>query len=327
MSRPKVFVTRAIPEKGLELIRDFCDVDLWQAELPPNRAELLQHVRGVDGLLSLLTDKIDSEVMDEAGRGLKVISNLAVGFDNIDVQAATARKVPVGNTPNVLTNATADFAFALMMAVARRIPEAERYIHDGKWKTWGPMTLLGVDLHGATLGLVGFGRIGRAMARRATGFDMRVLYYDPNEQESDAATKAIKVDFETLLRESDFISLHTPLTPATRHLIGSSAFSKMKPNAVLVNTARGPIVDMEALYRALNENRIFGAGLDVTDPEPLPLDSPLLTLDNIVIVPHIASASKVTREKMSWMAAQNLIAGLKGEPLPNCVNPHVYSQK
>jgi glyoxylate reductase len=327
MSKPKVFVTRAIPEKGLEIIKDFCDVEVWQAEMPPSRNELLQHVRGLDGLLCLLTDKIDGEVMDEAGPQLKVISNLAVGFDNIDIQIATARKIPVGNTPNVLTDATADFAFALMMAVARRIPEAERYVQEGKWKTWGPMTLLGVDLNGATLGLVGFGRIGRAMARRATGFDMRVIYYDPNEQESDSAIKATKVDFETLLRESDFISLHTPLTPDTRHLIDSEAFSKMKPNAVLVNTARGPIVEMEALYQALKENRIFAAGLDVTDPEPLPLDSPLLTLDNIVIVPHIASASKAAREKMSWMAAQNLIAGLKGEPLPNCVNPQVYSQK
>ena len=324
MSKPQVFVTRDIPEKGLEIIKDFCDVDLWQAELPPSRVELLQHVRGLDGLLSLLTDKIDGEVMDEAGPGLKVISNLAVGFDNIDVQAATARKIPVGNTPDVLTDATADFAFALMMAVARRIPEAERYVQDGKWKTWGPMILLGVDLNGATLGLVGFGRIGKAMARRTTGFDMRVIYYDPNEQESNFAIKATKVDFEPLLRESDFISLHTPLTPDTRHLISSEAFSKMKPSAVLVNTARGPIVDMEALYQALKENRIFGAGLDVTDPEPLPMNSLLLTLDNIVIVPHIASASKATREKMSWIAAHNLIAGLKGEPLPHCVNPQVY---
>ena len=327
MSKPKVFVTRAIPEKGIEIIRDFCNVEVWQAELPPSRAELLRQVRGVDGLLSLLTDKIDSEVMDEAGPQLQVISNLAVGFDNIDVQAATARKIPVGNTPDVLTDATADFAFALMMAVARRIPEAEHYVREGRWKTWGPMTLLGVDLNGATLGLVGFGRIGKAMAHRASGFDMRVIYYDPNEQESDSTMKATKADFETLLRESDFISLHTPLTLDTRHLIGSSAFSKMKPSAVLVNTARGPIVDMAALYQSLKENRIFGAGLDVTDPEPLPMDSPLLTLDNIVIVPHIASASKATREKMSWMAAQNLIAGLKGEPLPNCVNPQAYSQK
>jgi glyoxylate reductase len=327
MSKPKVFVTRAIPEKGFEILRDFCEVDLWPDELPPARNELLQHVRGVDGLLSLLTDKVDGEVMDEAGPQLKVISNHAVGFDNIDVQAATARKIPVGNTPDVLTDATADFAFALMMAVARRIPEAERYVHEGRWKTWGPMILLGVDLKGATLGLVGFGRIGKAMARRATGFDMRVIYYDPNEKKVDSDSHATRVDFETLLKESDFISLHTPLTPATRHLIDSEALSKMKPHAVLVNTARGPVVDMDALCEALKEKRIFGAGLDVTDPEPLPIDSPLLTLDNIVIVPHIASASTTTREKMSGMAAQNLIAGLKGERLPNCVNPQVYSQK
>jgi glyoxylate reductase len=327
MSKPKVFITRAIPEKGIEIIRDFCDVDLWPNELPAARDELLQHVRGMDGLLSLLTDKIDGEVMDEAGPQLKVISNLAVGFDNIDVNAATARKIPVGNTPDVLTDATADFAFALMMAVARRIPEAERYVHEGKWKTWGPMTLLGVDLKGATLGLIGFGRIGKAMARRAAGFEMPVIYYDPSETKPDADIKARRVDFEALLKESDFISLHTPLTPDTRHLINSEAFSKMKSSVVLINTARGPVVDPEALYDALKEKRIFGAGLDVTEPEPLPLNSPLLTLDNLVIVPHIASASQATREKMSWMAAQNLIAGLKDERLPNCVNPQVYSKK
>ena len=324
MSKPKVFVTRIIPEKGFEIVRDFCDVDLWQNELPPTHDELLGHVRGVDGLLCLLTDKIDDEVMDAAGKQLKVISNHAVGFDNIDVNAATARKIPVGNTPDVLTDATADFAFALMMAVARRVPEAERYVHEGKWKTWGPMLLLGVDLKGATLGLVGFGRIGKAMARRAVGFDMRVIYDDPNEKESSSDIKATRVDFETLLEESDFISLHTPLTSDTRHLIDSEALSKMKPNAVLINTSRGPVVDMDALYQALKEKRIFGAGLDVTEPEPLPHTSPLLTLDNVVIVPHIASASKTTREKMSWMAAQNLIAGLQGERLPNCVNPQVY---
>ncbi len=324
MSKPKVFVTRAIPEKGFEIIRDFCDVDLWPDELPPRRDELLRHVHGVDGLLCLLTDKIDGEVMDEAGSQLKVISNQAVGFDNIDVNAATARKIPVGNTPDVLTDATADFAFALMMAVARRIPEAERYVHGGKWKTWGPMLLLGVDLKGATLGLVGFGRIGKAVARRAAGFDMRVIYYDPNETKPSPDLNATRVDFETLLAESDFISLHTPLTPDTHHLIDSEALSRMKPNAVLVNTSRGPIVDPEALYEALKERRIFGAGLDVTEPEPIPMDSPLLTLDNIVIMPHIASASKTSRDMMAWMAAQNLIAGLKGEPLPNCINPQVY---
>ena len=327
MSKPKIFVTRLIPDKGLGLLREFCDVDLWADELPPTREKLLQHIRSVDGVLCLLTDKIDGEVMDEAGPQLKVISNHAVGFDNIDVSAATARGIPVGNTPDVLTDATADFAFALMMAVARRINEAERYVRDGKWKTWGPMTLLGVDIQGATLGLVGFGRIGKAVARRALGFDMRVLYYDPKEKTAYPDLKATQVDFETLLQESDFISLHTPLTPDTRHLIDVEAFSKMKSNAVLINTARGPVVDPEALYEALKGHRIFGAGLDVTEPEPLPLDSLLLTLDNIIIAPHIASASTTSREKMSWMAAQNLLAGLKGERLPNCVNPQVYSQK
>ena len=326
MSKPRVFVTRAIPEKGLALIQDFCEVDLWPGELPPGRDELLQHLRGVDGVLSLLTDKIDGEAMEAAGLQLKVISNLAVGFDNIDVKAATTRRIPIGNTPDVLTDATADFAFALLMAVARRIPEGERYIQDGKWKTWEPMTLLGVDIQGATLGLIGFGRIGKAVARRAAGFDMRVIYYDPSETKSDAELNATCVDFDTLLRESDFISLHTPLTADTRHMINAEAFSKMKSSAVLINTARGAVVDPEALYQALKRKRIFGAGLDVTEPEPLPLESPLLTLENIVVVPHIASASQATREKMAWMAAQNLIAGLKGERLPNCVNPQVYEK-
>ncbi len=324
MSKPKVFVTRVIPEKGLEIVREFCEVDLWQEELPPGREELLKRVQGVDGLLCLLTDRVDGEVMDAAGAQLKVISNHAVGFDNIDVPAATARGIPVGNTPDVLTDATADFAFALLMAVARRIPEAERYVHAGKWKTWGPKLLLGVDIKGATLGLVGFGRIGQAMARRAAGFDMRVIYYDPKEVKSSPELKAQRVDFDTLLEESDFISIHTPLTPDTHHLIDAEALSKMKTNAVLINTARGPVVDSQALYEALKSNRIFGAGLDVTEPEPIPLDSPLLQLDNVIVIPHIASASTASRNQMSWMAAKNLIAGLKGERLPNCVNPQVY---
>lgn len=326
MSKPKVFVTRVIPDKGLEMIRDFCEVDLWEDELPPSREELMKRVRGVDGLLTLLTDKIDGEVMDTAGEQLKVISNHAVGFDNIDVPAATVRKIPVGNTPDVLTDATADFAFALMMAAGRRLIEADRYVRDGKWKTWGPKLLLGMEFKGATLGLVGFGRIGKAVARRAMGFDMRLIYYDPMEKESDVELNATGVDFETLLQESDFIALHTPLTPATRHLIDTEALSKMKSSAVLINTSRGPVVDMDALYEALKVHRIFAAGLDVTEPEPLPMDSPLLTLDNLVIAPHIASASTVARNNMSWMAAKNLIAGLTGEPLPNCVNPQVYSR-
>ncbi len=323
MTKPKVFVTRIIPAQGLDLVREFCDADVWEGELPPPREEILRRVRGVDGLLSLLTDRIDSEVMDAAGAGLKVISNYAVGFDNIDVDAATARGIPVGNTPGALTDATADFAFALLMSAARRIPEGERFVREGRWKTWGPMLLLGNDIHGATLGLVGFGRIGRAMARRAAGFDMRVIYYDPHAQ-PEPSLKASPVDFETLLAESDFISLHTPLTPDTRHLIDAKALSRMKRTAVLVNTSRGPVVDMDALYEALRERKIFAAALDVTDPEPLPPGHPLLTLDNLVIAPHIASASHTARGKMAWMAANNLLAGLKGERLPNCVNPQVY---
>ncbi len=326
MSKPKVFVTRIIPDKGLDLVKDFCEVDLWMDELPPSRDEILKRVPGVDGLLCLLTDKIDGEVMDAAGAQLKVISNFAVGFDNIDVGAATTRKIPVGNTPDVLTDATADFAFALMMSAGRRILEAGRFVRDGKWRTWGPMLLLGNEIHGATLGLVGFGRIGKAMAKRALGFEMRVIYYDPDEKEAYPELNAPRVDFESLLAESDFISLHTPLTPDTRHLINAEALSKMKPTAVLINTARGPVVDHDALYSALKERRIFAAGLDVTEPEPLPADHPLLTLDNVIIMPHIASASTTARSNMSWMAARNLIAGLKGERLPNCVNLQVYEK-
>jgi glyoxylate reductase len=323
MSKPKVFITRIVPEKGLKMVQDFCDVDLWIDELPPSRDVLLARVRGVEGILSLLTDKIDAAVLDAAGPQLKVVSNHAVGYDNIVVPDATARRIPVGNTPGILTDATADCAFALMMAAGRRIVEGARFVRDGRWKTWGPSLLLGSDFAGATLGLVGFGRIGRAMAKRAAGFDLRVIYADPLAV-PDPAVKATPVDFDTLLAESDFVSLHTPLLPETRHLMNAAAFAKMKPNAVLINTSRGPVVDQVALYEALKSGQIFAAGLDVTDPEPLPLDDPLHTLDNCIILPHIASASRTTREKMSVMAAENLIAGLKGERLPNCVNPEVY---
>ncbi len=320
MAKPKVFVSRLIPAKGLDLIKDFCDADIWQDEMPPSRSELLARVRDVDGLVSLLTEKVDDEVMDAAPR-LKVISNMAVGVDNVDIAAATARKLPVGNTPGVLTDATADMAFALMMSAARRIVEGEKYVRDGKWKTWHPQLLLGADFVGATLGIIGFGRIGKAVAKRAQGFDLRVIYYDPSAQPAFDATP---VDLDTLLRESDFISLHVPLTDETRHMINASTLSKMKPNAILVNSSRGPVVDPQALYDALKSKRIFAAALDVTEPEPLPVDSPLLKLDNCLIVPHLGSASKYTRDMMSYLAAQNLIAGLKGERLPNCVNPEAY---
>jgi len=323
MSKPKVFITRRIPDSGLDMIYEECEVDLWEQELPPTKEELLQHVRGVDGILSLLSDPIDVEVMGAAGENLKVISNYAVGFNNIDVQEATKRKIAVGNTPGVLTEATADFAFALMMSAGRRVVEAEKTVQAGKWKTWGPSILLGVDFSGATLGIIGFGRIGKAMARRATGFGMRILIYDPTAQPMEGI---IKVDLDTLYRESDFISIHTPLTPETKHLINQEAFSKMKPTAVLVNTARGEIVDQDALYDALKNRKIFAAGIDVTDPEPLPLDSPLLELDNLIICPHIASASTSTRENMAIIAAGNLLAGLHGNRLPHVVNPEIYQK-
>ena len=326
MTAPRVFVTRIIPDQGLRLIQDFCTVDLWTDELPPSPDVLIERIRGVDGLLSLLTDRIDGEVMDAAGSQLKVISNHAVGFDNIDVPAATQRGIPVGNTPGILTDATADFAFALLLAAARRVVEGERYVREGKWKTWGPSLLLGPDIHGATLGLIGFGRIGQAMARRARGFDMRVLYYDPSAPPAEPGLNATPADLETVLSESDFVSLHAPLTPETRGLMNRERLARMKPTAILINTARGPIVDATALHEALAERRIFAAALDVTDPEPLPAESPLLALDNLIVVPHIASASVATRQKMSLMAANNLIAGLMGEPLPTCVNPEVYGR-
>ena len=323
MTKPKVFITRRIPDAGLNLIYEECEVDLWDKDLPPSKEELLDHVRGVDGILSLLSDPIDAEVIQAAGENLMVISNYAVGYNNIDTQVATERKIAVGNTPGVLTEATADFAFALMMSAGRRVVEAEKHVRAGKWKTWGPSTLLGVDFAGATLGIIGFGRIGKAMARRATGFGMRVLIFDPTAQ---PMMGVIKVDLDTLYRESDFISIHTPLTPETKYLINADAFARMKPNAVLVNTARGEIVDQEALYDALKNHRIFAAGIDVSDPEPLPMDSPLLELDNLIICPHIASASTSTRENMALIAAGNLLAGLKGERLPFSVNPEIYNQ-
>jgi glyoxylate reductase len=324
MSKPKVFVTRMIRDKGLRLVREFCDAEIWPDELPPSRAVLLEKVRGVDGLLCLLTDKIDAEVLDAAGSQLKVVSNHAVGFDNIIVADATARGIPVGNTPGILTDATADFTFALLLAAARRVTEAERYLRAGKWVTWGPSMLLGMDMVGKTLGLVGFGRIGQAVAKRASGFEMRVIYHDPTAQSVPGLQAQAVSSLDELLRESDFVSLHVPLTEATRRMVNADFLSKMKPNAVLVNTARGGVLDQDALYAALKNKRIFAAALDVTDPEPLPLDSPLLTLENCLIAPHIASASERTRDDMALLAAENLIAGLKGERLPHCVNPDVY---
>ncbi len=322
MTQPKILITRLIPSRGLDLIREHFPIfEISSHDLPPTREQLLEKVRGVDGLLCLLTEIIDAELMDAAGPQLRVISSMSVGVDHVDVAAATARGIPIGNTPGVLTDATADMAFALLFASARRVVEGEKYIRAGLWKTWHPQLLLGADFVGATLGIVGFGRIGRAVAKRAQGFDVRVIFHDPT---AEPVYGANPVDLDTLLHESDFVSLHVPLTQNTKHLVNAGFLAKMKPNAILVNTARGGVVDQAALYDALRSKRIFAAALDVTDPEPLPMDSPLLELENCLIVPHLGSASQRTRDMMSLLAAQNLIAGLQRKRLPNCVNPVVY---
>ncbi len=321
--KPKVYVTREVPERGIALLVQECQVEVWQGELPVPRDVLMEKVRDVDGLYCLLTERIDAQLLD-AAPGLRVVSNMAVGYNNVDVTACTARGIPVGNTPGVLTDTTADCAFGLLMAAARRIVEGVDYVRAGRWKTWGPMLLMGQDVHGATLGIVGFGRIGQAVARRARGFDMRVLYYDAYASDVGSDLEATSVDLDTLLVESDFVSLHVPLTEETHHLIGEEELRKIKPTAVLINTARGGVVDPDALYCALRDGEIAYAALDVTEPEPIPVDDPLLSLANCIVVPHIASASVATRSKMAVIAAENLLAGLRGQRLPYCVNPRVY---
>jgi len=327
VAKPRVYVTRLIPQAGLDMVRAVCDAEVWEGELPPPRDVILGKVRGVEGILSLLTDRMDEEVMDAAGPRLRVISNCAVGYDNIDVLAATVRGVLVTNTPGVLTDTTADFAFALLMAAARRVVEAADYVREGRWRTWGPLILLGQDVHRATLGIIGMGRIGMGMAKRAQGFDMGVLYFDPFRPPDEAELYGAQgVDLDTLLSEADFVSVHVPLTAETHHMLGAAQFRRMKRTAMLINTARGPIVDLDALYDALKEGDIAYAALDVTEPEPLPADHRLLALPNVIIAPHIASASVATRTKMATMAAENLIAGLQGEMPPNLVNPEVLAK-
>ncbi len=325
--KPQVFVSRIIPDEGLNLVLETFDAEVWEDELPPPRHVLLEKIKDKVGLLSLLTDKIDAELMD-LNPQLRVVSNYAVGFDNIDIPAATQRGLPIGNTPGVLTDTTADFAFTLMMSSARRVVEGADYVRAGKWKTWGPKLLTGVDLHNATLGLIGFGRIGQAMAKRASGFDMRVLYYDQYRREDLEKSMGVTyADMDTLLRESDFVSIHTDLNATTRHMFNHDAFAKMKSSAIVINSARGPIIDPDALYNALSSGTIRAAALDVTEPEPILMDSPLVNLPNCLIVPHIASATIATRGKMAEMAAKNLIAGVNGERLPTPVNPEVYEKQ
>ena len=321
MSRARVLVTRRIPEAGLRLLHEAAEVDVWDGELPPPRDELLRRVAGVDGLLALLTDRVDDELLDAAGPQLKVVSNFAVGYDNIDVAACARRAIPVGNTPGVLTEATADLAMTLLLAVARRITESNTFVRDDRWVTWGPLLLLGKDVSGATLGIVGFGRIGREVARRARGFGMRVIYTGrsraPEAIESELG--ATWVDFDSLLAQSDFVSVHVSLSAETRHLIDAGALAKMRPGSVLINTARGPVVDQAALTDALRSGHLWGAGLDVTDPEPMRADDPLVTMPNCLVVPHVASATERTRDRMAEKAARNLLAGLSGDPLPDPV--------
>ena len=318
MARPKVFVSRKIPAAGLDPILAACDADVWPGRLPPSPAILQKKVKGCDGIVSLLTDKIDVAVMDAAGK-LKVISNFAVGVNNIDLAAAKARKIPVGNTPGVLTEATADIAVTLLLAAARRLGESSIDAKEGRWLTWEPMAWLGADLVGRTLGIVGMGRIGFATAKRLHhGWGMKVIYTARSDKpDADRELKAKRVSFEELLKQSDFVSLHADLNPTTTGMFGLAQFQQMKPSAVFVNTARGPHVKQDELAKALRDGAIFAAGLDVTDPEPLPPSHELYSLPNCVIAPHIASATKDTRDAMAKKCADNLLAGLRGESLPH----------
>jgi glyoxylate reductase len=319
-----VFVTRRIPAIGLDRIRAACDADIWSEPIPPPGEILRERVRDCAGLLSLLTERVDAALMDAAPQ-LCVVSNFAVGFNNIDVAAATARGIAVGNTPGVLTDATADMAFCLLIAAARRLVEGHGDVRAGRWHTWEPMGYIGQDLCGKTLGIVGMGRIGMAMARRCRGgWGMTVLYHDVRRNEAaERELDARFVDFGTLLAASDFVSIHTDLNDATRGMFNAAAFRQMKRTAVLVNSARGPLVNSRDLYEALRDGVIFSAALDVTDPEPIAPDDPLLSLPNVVIAPHIASASVSSRNGMAEIAAENLLLGLSGQPLRCPVNPEV----
>lgn len=324
MQKPKVYVTREIPESGLKIIREHFDVEVWPEYTPPPKYVIIEKVRDVDALVTLLSDKIDAEVFDAAPK-LKIVSQMAVGFDNIDVDEATKRGIYVTNTPGVLTETTADFAWALLMAVARRVVEADKYVRTGKWKVgWHPTMLLGRDVHGATIGIIGAGRIGSAVARRAKGFNMNILYYDVIARpDLERGLGAKRVDLETLLKESDFVSIHVPLTRETYHLIDEEKLKLMKKTAYLINNSRGPVIDEKALYKALKEGWIAGAAIDVFEQEPTPPNNPLLTLDNIVVAPHISSATYETRSRMAEMVAENLVAFFEGRKPPNLVNPEV----
>jgi glyoxylate reductase len=300
---PRVFVTRELPFPALDRLRAAHEVEVWPARMPPPPEALREAAARAEGLLTMLTDRVDAELLDLAPN-LRAVANLAVGTDNIDLEAAASHGIAVGRTPDVLTDATADLAFALLLAAARRLAQGADFVRSGEWVTWEPAGDLGVEVTGATLGIVGWGRIGQAVARRAEGFGMEVVHSRP-------------APLEDLLERSDFVSLHVPLTPATRHLIGAEALARMKPTAILVNTARGGVVDQDALAAALHAGELGGAALDVTDPEPLPPDDPLLDAPNLLVVPHIGSATVRTRSRMADLAVDNLLAALAGQPMPH----------
>jgi len=326
MQNPRVFVTRDLPGNALEVLKARTRTEVWPEATPPSPEQLIDRVRECEGLLTLVTDRVDRSVLENAPR-LRVVSNMGVGYDNIDVAACTERHIPVGNTPGVLTDATADLAFALLLAAARRLPEARDHVLQGRWKTWHPSLLLGRDVHAATLGIIGMGQIGQAMAARARGFGMKILYSDEQKPDVEARLGAIRVDQSELLREADFVSLHVPLMAQTRHLIGASELALMKPTALLINTSRGGVVDQAALVAALRAGRPGAAALDVTDPEPISPSDPLLKLPNALVLPHIGSASVQARTKMANLSVENLLAGLEGRPLVHCVNPQVFDQR
>ena len=318
MQKPKLFITRYIPEEAIKRLEEVFEVEIF----PENRAitheELKEKVKDIDALICLLTDNIDHEII-EAASNLKCISVYAVGYNNIDVETATKQGIVICNTPGVLTETTADLAWALIMSCARRIVEADCFVREGKFQGWEPMLMLGNDIFGKTLGIIGMGRIGRAVAHRALGFDMKVIYYDPQVDPESLPSDYVSVDLTTLCQNSDFISIHTPLTPETRHLIGEKEFNLMKSTAILINTARGPIIDEQALISALKENKIAGAGLDVYENEPV-IPEELIKLSNVILLPHIGSASYETRTKMALLAAENAIAVIEGKNPPARVN-------
>lgn len=320
MSKPKLFITRKIPEAGINLLHERFEIEVWPEYSPTPRQVLLEKLPDVDALVTLLSDKIDAAALATAPK-LKIISQYAVGYDNIDVEAAAARGVMVTNTPEVLTDASADFAWALLMAVSRRVVEADHYVRSGKWRVaWHSAMMLGKDVARSTIGIIGAGRIGQAVGRRARGFDMKIFYCSGSPKpEFEAETGAKRVDLDTLLREADFVSLHVPLTDKTRNLINAEKLALMKPGAYLINNARGPVVDEQALYQALKGGKIAGAALDVFVEEPTPPENPLLELDNVVVAPHISSAGYATRDQMAVMVAQNLLAWLDDKIPPNLV--------